>query len=335
MKRSIWLLVLVLAGACQADDSFELDDRWYLSPTATFGTRFSVDGDDVHNVGGQLAIGKPLSRYFNLELRALGSAFVDGSNVNRIGGGLDLLFFLDRGALAPFLLVGAGGASVGDDRRQGEFLGDAGGGLLYKINDSVSLRTDVRYRVSTDFDDSFNELVFNAGVLLPLGERARPAPPAPVVEAAPEPDPCSFDSDQDGVDNCRDKCPNTAAGIKVDTEGCPIAQVVRLEGVNFEYDSARLTPDSAATLDGVAMTLKDNPQLVIEVAGHTSTEGSERYNLRLSQARAESVVEYLRDHGVQNTLIPRGYGETQPIIPREASEADRTVNRRVELKIEK
>ncbi len=84
-------------------------------------------------------------------------------------------------------------------------------------------------------------------------------------------------------------------------------------------------------LDGVVESLRAYPQKNdIEVQGHASSEGSDAYNMRLSQRRSESVVEYFQAKGVANTLIARGYGETQPIADN-GTEAGRSENRRIEL----
>ena len=64
-------------------------------------------------------------------------------------------------------------------------------------------------------------------------------------------------------------------------------------------------------LENAIATLKRYPEVNIEVAGHTDSRGSDAYNLELSARRAESVLKYLRDGGVTNTLTSRGYGETR------------------------
>ncbi|MCS7001538.1 MAG: OmpA family protein [Dehalococcoidia bacterium] len=70
----------------------------------------------------------------------------------------------------------------------------------------------------------------------------------------------------------------------------------------------------------------------MEVAGHTDSRGSDAYNLALSQRRAETVLKYLTDNGVTNTLRARGYGERQPVASNR-DEAGRAQNRRVVLRI--
>ncbi len=84
-------------------------------------------------------------------------------------------------------------------------------------------------------------------------------------------------------------------------------------------------------LDGVAASLiSAGESKPIEVQGHTSSEGSNAYNLRLSQRRSQSVVDYLKSRGVTNSLSARGYGESMPIADN-TTEEGRIQNRRVEL----
>jgi len=160
-------------------------------------------------------------------------------------------------------------------------------------------------------------------------EEAKPEPVAQAPEPEPEPDPCASDDDGDGVNNCDDKCSGTLAGAKIDDTGCPIR--IELKGVNFEYDSAELTAEAQGILDGVADSLISSGETKdLEVQGHTSSEGSTKYNQGLSERRAQSVVDYLKDKGVTNNLYPKGYGEDYPIADNDTEEG-RAKNRRVEL----
>lgn len=104
-----------------------------------------------------------------------------------------------------------------------------------------------------------------------------------------------------------------------------------LRGVNFKYDSADLTPESQQILNGVAKTLRDNPQQSLEVGGHASAEGTGPYNQNLSERRARAVRNYLVKQGVDAELLSfRGYGESRPLTTN-ATEPGRILNRRVEL----
>ncbi len=109
--------------------------------------------------------------------------------------------------------------------------------------------------------------------------------------------------------------------------------VVALRNIFFEFDKAELKPESYPELDRVVALLQQYPNLKVEIAGHTDNVGSEEYNLRLSQKRAEAVVRYLVSKGIDpSRLIAKGYGESQPIASNDTEEG-RALNRRVEFRI--
>ncbi|HET9862439.1 MAG TPA: OmpA family protein [Steroidobacteraceae bacterium] len=143
---------------------------------------------------------------------------------------------------------------------------------------------------------------------------------------------CELDGDGDGVVDRLDKCPDTPRGDRVDAVGCTFKEELVLQGVIFETNSAELRPESIPVLQDAISTLKRYPELSIEVAGHTDSRGSDAYNLQLSARRADSVLEYLVDGGVTNTLTSRGYGERQPVASN-ATEDGRQQNRRVVLRV--
>lgn len=106
---------------------------------------------------------------------------------------------------------------------------------------------------------------------------------------------------------------------------------VILYDILFDYDKATLLQSSSKQLQHVVTLLLDNPELKMEVQGHTDSKGGDEYNLELSQRRAETVVAYLRLFGiVEDRLRPKGYGETKPVASND-SEDGRAKNRRVEL----
>jgi len=145
---------------------------------------------------------------------------------------------------------------------------------------------------------------------------------------------CSLDLDGDGVLNRDDLCPNTLPGLEVDKTGCPIRnQELVLDGVHFEFNKATLRPDAKTILDRVAKSLADQPEVRAEIAGHTDSIGSAAYNQKLSEQRAASVRNYLISKGVNpDSLVSRGYGETQPVA-NNATEEGQARNRRTELRL--
>ncbi|MCF0215991.1 MAG: OmpA family protein [Fibrobacteraceae bacterium] len=106
-----------------------------------------------------------------------------------------------------------------------------------------------------------------------------------------------------------------------------------LTGVTFKAGSAELVPSSLKTLDAAIAGLKRNPKAKIEIQGHTSSEGSEDLNDRLSGERAYSVREYMISKGIKaDRLVANGYGARQPKADND-TEAGRKANRRIELRV--
>ena len=92
-----------------------------------------------------------------------------------------------------------------------------------------------------------------------------------------------------------------------------IAAPVLIENIFYDFDKATLRPESATALDELVKLLNENPNVTIELSAHTDYKGSDQYNERLSQRRAESVVNYLIEHGIAaDRLTPKGYGEGKP-----------------------
>lgn len=122
---------------------------------------------------------------------------------------------------------------------------------------------------------------------------------------------------------------------KMDVELKPLKAETKLQlkNITFETNSAELNASSYEELERVTKLLKENDNIRIEISAHTDDVGSKSYNEKLSDRRAESVIEYLTDHEVtQNQLEAQGYGETRPLLPNN-SEENRAKNRRVELEI--
>ena len=106
-----------------------------------------------------------------------------------------------------------------------------------------------------------------------------------------------------------------------------------LNNIFFDFDKASLRPDSKPELERVVTVLKDNPSMKIEISGHTDNKGSATYNLKLSESRSKSVVDYLVSRGIErNRLTFKGYGFLKPIASNDTEEG-RQQNRRTEFKV--
>jgi OOP family OmpA-OmpF porin len=145
---------------------------------------------------------------------------------------------------------------------------------------------------------------------------AEPAPAPPPPPVAAEPLPC-----------------NAPAGFQVDANCHIIEQTVVVRAVDFEFNSVRLTAPAQETLDQVATALAAQPELQVEIQGHTDSIGADDYNLKLSQRRADAVKSYLISKGANGTtLTARGYGKSQPLASNSTKEG-RAQNRRVAFEI--
>lgn len=168
---------------------------------------------------------------------------------------------------------------------------------------------------------------------------------------------CPIDSDGDGVFDYQDRCPGTPAGVVVDSSGCPLdsdadgvydyldqcrgtprgAKVDErgcwvIRGIQFEVGRSEVKPSSYPMLDEIVEVLEKNPSLRVEIEGHTDSTGTAAFNQRLSEQRAEAVLEYLASKGISRVqLSAKGYGLTRPIASNNTPEG-RAKNRRVELK---
>lgn len=153
-----------------------------------------------------------------------------------------------------------------------------------------------------------------------------------------------LDNDGDGILDAKDICPDIPEVINdfKDEDGCPDDMklvvvgdaIVILDRVFFRTNKATILKKSYPLLSAVAQTLQDNPQIaLIEVQGHTDSDGDDDSNLSLSNRRAASVMNYLMAYGVDKArLSSKGYGETTPVETND-TDAGKAKNRRVEFKI--
>ena len=157
------------------------------------------------------------------------------------------------------------------------------------------------------------------------------------------------DEDGDGVPDSRDKCPGTPKGVQVDADGCPPPapapmaeepvvvkeETIVVRDVHFEFNKSTLTAADKEVLSGVASRLKQESSTAqLRVTGHTDSVGSNAYNQRLSEKRANSVVQYLVESGVPRAsfVSVAGAGESQPVADNKTADG-RAMNRRTEIKI--
>ncbi|MEO0226313.1 MAG: OmpA family protein [candidate division WOR-3 bacterium] len=129
---------------------------------------------------------------------------------------------------------------------------------------------------------------------------------------------------------------NIGAGVttSLDIYMVKKGMVITLKGIKFDFNKATIRPESAPILDEAAAILENNPEILVEIQGHTDNIGSRTYNMKLSQARAQAVVNYLTAiHGIDpNRLTAKGYGFSRPVASNDTEEG-RAQNRRVDFVI--
>lgn len=111
-------------------------------------------------------------------------------------------------------------------------------------------------------------------------------------------------------------------------------KIVIKEKIQFDVDKTTIKPESNGLLDEITQVIKDNPRIKkISIEGHTDGDGSDKYNLKLSDGRAKAVMEYLVSHGIEaGRLTAKGFGESKPIASNDTPEG-KEQNRRVEFLI--
>ena len=148
---------------------------------------------------------------------------------------------------------------------------------------------------------------------------------------------CPIDSDNDGVADYLDKCPGTPAGVAVSANGCPVEAAKKFcdkpaaIAITFDTNKAVIKPNHHAELDKIGNFMKEFPGSKGTIEGHTDADGSKAANLKLSQARANSIRSYIiNKFGIDGSRIAaKGYGSAKPIASNKTA-AGKAKNRRTE-----
>jgi len=243
---------------------------------------------------------------------------------------------------------------------QGYTLGNLGLGRHWALTEKWKLITELT--AYHDFGESYKDFSGKFGLLYQFGSSTTATALAP----APAP---KLDSDNDGVLDDNDKCPNTVAGVKVDASGCAMPMDSDNDGVLDSQDKCPNTPSSDKTdsdgctlfeeaQESITLSVKfDNnsskvnnpenedlrrfadfmekyPDVSAQIEGHSSAPGNAKYNLTLSEARAKATKQVLVDkYGIDaSRLTAIGYGESQLLNTANTQEAH-SQNRRIEAKL--
>jgi len=354
-KNLIGLAVAATLGltalSASAEDMFR--GAWYAVPGVSYmNTDSDLDADN--GAGGFISIGKELSQSWDLQGRLGYNRADEDTNIAGAGGkykqttlGLDALYMFSRDKFRPFLLAGLGAArndvdysGLGlTDKSKTSWLAGLGLGAQYLFNDSFGLQADLRHQWSkaeaqnaartVDADETIGNTLFNLGGVIRFGAPApvvaEPAPePAPIAAVEPEPAPAPEPE---------------PAPVAAPAPCEPKFKTVTLQAERlFGFDKSKLNGDAVAELDSVVATLKEHPEFeVVVVTGHTDRIGSEKYNQKLSEQRANVIKAHLVSHDIDaNRIRAVGKGESEPLVECKGIRGKALVeclapNRRVEI----
>jgi OmpA-OmpF porin, OOP family len=351
------------ALTASAEDMFR--GAWYAVPGISYmNTDSDLDADN--GAGGFISIGKELSPSWDLQGRLgynRGDEDFDASDLAAIGAttasgkykstqlGLDALYMFSRSNFRPFLLAGLG-ATRNDldykipgfdvDGKKTSWMASLGLGAQYLFGDTFGLQADLRHQFSRG-DAEIRNLATGVksgdsgsvgNTLLNLGGVFRFGAPAPVVaEAAPEPAPIAA---------APEPMPEPAPAPEP-VKCTPQMDTITVDAAKlFGYDKANLRDEGRAALDEAAAKIKAAPEIkAVIVTGHTDRIGSEAYNQKLSERRANQVKDYLASQGVDASIIEAvGKGESEPVVQCAGNKATKKLisclqpNRRVEIRAE-
>jgi OmpA-OmpF porin, OOP family len=340
------------AFTASAGDMFT--GAWYLVP----GVNYMHADNDLQSknsgYGASIKLGKELSESWDLQGGLGYNTAKEDATVATSGRykqttlGLDALYMFSRSNFRPFLLAGLGAARNNQDynvtgvnlnNKKTSWLANLGLGAQYMLADNFGLQADLRQQWSkakTDLTGVTSGTDTISNTLLNLGGLIRFGAPAPVVaEPAPEPAPIAA---------APEPMPEPAPAPAPEPVKCtPQMDTITVDAAKlFGYDKASLQAEGKAALDEAAAKIKAAPEIkAVIVTGHTDRIGSDAYNQKLSERRANQVKDYLAAQGVDAAIIEAvGKGESEPVVQCAGTKATKKLisclqpNRRVEIKAE-
>jgi len=337
------------AFAATAEDMYR--GAWYAVPGVSY---MNTDSDlEANNGGGAfLKLGKELSEHWDIQGGLGYNRASEDTGIAGVGGrykqttlGVDALYMFSRDKFRPFLLAGLGVArndvdythpTLDVDGKKTSWLANVGLGAQYLFNDTFGLQADLRHqwsRASVKVSDGVttaSETDTIGNTLLSLGGIFRFGAPAPMPVAAVEPEPAPVAPA--AVAPAPEPAPAPAACV-------PQYETITIEASKlFAFDEAKLK-DTSVLDNEVVPKMKENKIFAsVKVTGHTDKLGSEAYNQKLSEKRANQVRDYLIAQGIEaDRLVAVGKGELVPVVSCDGVKGRKALieclapNRRVEI----
>ena len=316
MKKNLMSLAILMAFSVASlhasADEVAYKGSWYALPGVSYNwTDSDLKADD--GVGGFLRAGKEISQ--NWDVQFGGSyASVDGNTNGKYKQtllGVDALYMFSREKLRPFLLVGVGYANnkldnAAGDGSKGSMMGNVGAGVQYALTESIGLQADLRSVWSEANIGGDSKMIGNT--VLNLGAIFRFGATAPVAVAEPAPQPVV----------AAPVAVVEPAPVVVAKPVCkPVLETITIQSeALFEFDKFTIKGKNNQVLDEVAAKIKAHDDIeFILVTGHTDKIGTDAYNQKLSERRADAVKKYLASHGIKDVRIKSvGKGESEPVV---------------------
>jgi len=312
-SKNIALAVVALCASFSAlAQDAVVNPSWYIQPSLNAMKPDSDFGVDKRGYGAGLKFGKALNESWDVQV---GTTYArsreNGQRYQQNTLGVDGLYMFSRKSFRPFLLVGVGAERdkanlnvIGERRKNSPYL-SAGLGFQADLSEQVALQADIRnvhgFIRGSEFPNSkSNNYYATVGLNIAFNAppKAAPAAPPPPPPRAVEPPP-----------------PPPAAVVPPPPPPARFEKVTMSATELFGFDSAKLNPNQPK-LDDIANVLNANSSIDnVVISGYADRLGSDKYNQKLSERRAQSVKEYLVGKGVAaNRLNAVGKGEANPIV---------------------
>ncbi len=368
---SVLIIFLVVLGTANAQN-YAYKSQWGLGFGGSYNRLVGVDRSGGEgNIGGFLSLQRDFSEATGLRLSGFFRQFKPYNNgvwpkteTTMFGADLDVIYrFVPCETVVPYMSFGfsiysadiKNGLNVADDSYI-DYGANFGLGALFKLSHRWDLTTEVK--LTTTANDKIDGMTGTQGGILGggldnfmtlnlgfkynfgLGEQSKVCDlynglkmeqkdmtdydriERMIKENQPKQvDPVDYKRIEDMIKKCCDQKKEE--------------KIITLVGVNFDFNKHEVRNDATPILNNAVSVLKENPNVKVEIQGHTDNVGTDEYNQKLSEKRAQAVYDYLVKNGIApSRLSTKGFGERNPLRPNDTA-ANRELNRRVEFVVVK